>query len=501
MSEKFILILILILLFNINNANDMISFKLESYLKNINYNNFSSIINSIEKTYIYSYIKIGEPEFLIETKFSLATPHFNMYYTEENKTEEEKNKIYNISKSKTFKNVSNLYKYYIKSNNDIHAKEKFIMNIFNTKDKTSKNIILNDFDFVYGVKNNNEKNKNKNSTEIYYLTIGFQIFSKNKYTQENKFNFIDNLKHRNIIQNYIWFIYFDNSEIKNNEINNLKNLLNINSTFLIGDYPHIYKPYEFSKDQIYYVYNNNFFWSLKFKSIYLYVNQTKFNSGIIKQSLFETNAQINFNDFFIYAPYTYIQILKNYFFRDYMANNICDIYFTENIDTIYCNKSERFNIEHLKKFPTLYLEHNEFNFTFELTYKDLFAEIDNKYIFLVVNMVTDVEDFFLGRVFLLKYQFFFNPDSKGTGFYNPNIKFDIYNNDTENMNNKKEKLKEKENNVKYKILIIVLGCLLFITIIISFIYAFNKCKNKKRKRANELDDDYDYVSDKNIIND
>ena len=495
MNEKFIIILIL--LFNINNANVMISLNLESYYKNINYNNISSIFDSLEKTYIYSYIKIGDPEFLIETKFSLHTPHFNMLYIEEKKTEDEKNKIYTINKSKTFKNISCLNKYYVKSNKDIHAKEKFTMNLYDINGKTLKEIILNDFDFVFGVKSINDKNKNL--SQLYYLTIGLQIFPINKYTQDNKFNLIDNLKKRNIIQNYIWFIYFNNNKIDNNEINNLKNLLNMNSTFLIGDYPHIYKPNEFSKDQIYYSYNNNFFWSLKFKSIYVYVNQTKFNIGIIKQSLYDTNAQINLNDFFIYAPYTYIQIVKKSFFNDYISKNICAIYLGDTIDSIYCNKSNNFNIEYLKKFPTLYLEHNEYNFTFELTYKDLFAEIDDKYIFLIATMNNDVEDLFLGRLFFYKYQFFFNQDSKGIGFYNPNIKFDISNNDKENIHGKKDK--EKENNFKYIILVIVLGCLLLIAIVIIFIYAFNKCKSKKRKRANELDDEYDYVSDKNIIND
>ena len=195
MNEKFIIILIL--LFNINNANDMISLNLESYYKNINYNNISSIYNSLEKTYIYSYIKIGDPEFLIETKFSLHTPHFNMLYTEEKKTEDEKNKIYTINKSKTFKNISCLNKYYVKSYNDIHAKEKFTMNLYDINDKTLKEIILNDFDFVFGVKSINDKNKNL--SKLYYLTIGLQIFQINKYTQDNKFNLIDNLKKRNII--------------------------------------------------------------------------------------------------------------------------------------------------------------------------------------------------------------------------------------------------------------------------------------------------------------
>ena len=498
MNDIFILIL---LLFIINKSfvenNDMIKFKLDSYYENINYGNFTSLLNILGKTYIYSNIKIGEPEFLIKTKFSLHTPHFNMYYTEEKKSEEEKNKIYDINKSKTFKNISCLNKYYVKSSKDIHAKEKFIMNLYNTKDKTFKEISLNNFDFVLGVNNINIE-RNKNLSEIYYLTIGLQLFSKNKYTQENQFNFIDNLKNRDIIHDYIWFIYFNNfnnSNINSPEIKNLKNFLKIESEMWIGDYPHEYKPDEFSNSQIFYVYNNNFFWSLKFKSIYLYVNQTKFNSGIIKQSLFDTNAQISFNDFFIYAPYTYIKIVKNYFFDDYISKNICKEFLTDDLDLIYCNKSKDFNIEQLRKFPTLYLEHNELNFTFELTYKDLFAEIDDKYLFLIANMNNDVEDIFLGKIFFYKYQFFFNQDSKGIGFYNPNIKFNISNNnDKENINDK------KDNNFIYKILAIVFGSLLFIAIVIIFIYSLNKLKNKKKKRANELDDEYDYVSDKNIIN-
>ena len=110
-------------------------------------------------------------------------------------------------------------------------------------------------------------------------------------------------------------------------------------------------------------------------------------------------------------------------------------------------------------------------------------------------MNNDVEDIFLGKIFFYKYQFFFNQDSKGIGFYNPNIKFNISNNnDKENINDK------KDNNFIYKILAIVFGSLLFIAIVIIFIYSLNKCKNKKKKRANELDDEYDYVSDKNIIN-
>ena len=31
------------------------------------------------------------------------------------------------------------------------------------------------------------------------------------------------------------------------------------------------------------------------------------------------------------------------------------------LETFYCDKSNNFNINNLKEFPTLYFEHNEFN--------------------------------------------------------------------------------------------------------------------------------------------
>ena len=164
----------------------------------------------------------------------------------------------------------------------------------------------------------------------------------------------------------------------------------------------------------------------------------------------------------------------------------------EDIESFYCNKSNDFNINNLKEFPTLYFEHNEFNYTFKLSYKDLFVEFKDIYIFLIANMNNDVDDWFLGRVFLKKYQFFFNPDSKYIGFYNPNIKLNNTNNVNEIINN--------ENNSKYLIFVVILISLLFISVIIIFIIFFTYNKNKKRKRANELDDEYDYVSNNKIIN-
>ena len=63
-------------------------------------------------------------------------------------------------------------RYYVLSRKDIAAKETFIINSYNLENKKTSEIILNDFDFVLGV--NDTNNNEKNETELYYLTIGLK---------------------------------------------------------------------------------------------------------------------------------------------------------------------------------------------------------------------------------------------------------------------------------------------------------------------------------------
>ena len=458
----------------------IISYNLESYKNYYSYEDISSIYKTLEEAYVYSNIKIGSPECLIETRFSFSDPYFSML---KRKNINKKNNLYDTKNSKSFKNITCLNKYYIQNTKDIYAKENFRMIVYNINNKKEREIEIKDLNFVLG---GNSVHKIDDS-EIYYLLLGLQVFNKIRYTHDNEFNFISNLKQRDIIENYIWFIYYEEQTNKAN-LFSLDNLLNMKQTLLIGDFPHEYKPNKFSEKQIFSVYSNYLSWILNFKSIYFYTNNTKFNTGIIKKSLYDCQSQINFNDFLIYAPYTYLKEIKKSFFEKYISRNICHIFLDDEIESYYCDKSANFNIEHLKEFPALYFEHNELNFTFEFTYKDLFIESGDKYVFLVVNMNNDVDDWFLGNIFLKKYQLFFSQDSKIIGFYNPNINI-IRNEEEEHI---------KENNFNYLIIITIgLSLLLFICLIIIFCYVSKNYKNKK-KRANELDDDYDYNLDTNI---
>ena len=166
---------------------------------------------------------------------------------------------------------------------------------------------------------------------------------------------------------------------------------------------------------------------------------------------------------------------------------ICSYESIDGYDAISCTKSEKFSINEIKKFPPIFFEHINFEYTFELTYKDLFIEKEDKYYLL---MISDPQyqknQWILGNTFMRKYQFVFNLESKEIGFYNPNF---------EKKKGGKETPKDSSKLVLYIVLAIAL------VIIIVGIGIFIKMKfypsGKKKKRANELDDDFEYESQKN----
>ena len=94
----------------------------------------------------------------------------------------------------------------------------------------------------------------------------------------------------------------------------------------------------------------------------------------------------------------------------------------------------------------------------------------------------------LGKIFLRKYQFSFNQDSKVINFY-------------VNMKNKKIKSKKNNGNTAFKFNINYFWITICIISLIIGIYIGNKIiiQNRK-KRANELQDEYDYKAGNNDIN-
>ena len=134
----------------------------------------------------------------------------------------------------------------------------------------------------------------------------------------------------------------------------------------------------------------------------------------------------------------------------------------------------------MKYFPPLKFFQYDFNYTFELTYKDLFIEKNDKIILLIFFDQMRF-DWRLGKPFLRKYSFLFNRDTKMVGFY-------------KNQNNKNEK-NETNLDSRWKIILIVF-VIFFAIVILVFsgiligIYLFRK----KKKNKYTIDEDYDYTT-------
>ncbi len=468
-----------IYLFIYINTLEIISFSLEYFYNNTLKNSYSSFLNNLYHAYLFSNIKIGEPEFNIKTLFSNDNSYYSMTTkSKSNKDIKDLSNNYNINNSNTFQNVSLLNKTFVRSKYDIHAKEKFVFNMSNLDKKISKEIIIKDLDFVLGV----NTYKLNDTIDIYQLNIGLELMR----AQYEKYNLINLLKERKIIDNYNWFITYNNVKRNSDGLYNLDDIINIKGQLILGCFPHDYNSNLFSKNNI----RADYSWVMNYKNIYYY-NTEKKRQEI---SLLYRQGIINMNEFLIFAPLKYKILIQSDFFGEYISKNICHYYYDSELEGFYCDKSENFTINNLKVFPTIYFENNIFNYTFELNYKDLFFEKDNKYYFLIVCENGDVDDWFFGLTFIKKYQFAFNQDSKSINFYSQALS-----NDEEN-----EIIEDKEKNdinkfdVVYLILIIV-SWIIFIGFgLLLGKFLFNKYN--KKKRANELDDNYEYISDnkKNI---
>ena len=465
---------------------------------------------------LYTFTYLGSPKMGIYTNIHSDKKQnlFSIYEIYYHLNDSEKHNYYNYSKSQTFQNVSCLKVKYIKSVYDTHAKENFYFNIYNNKTKSVKEIEIKELNFILGV-------DLLNNGKVYFLHIGFPMVNEETVSERFKFDFVIQLKQRKIIDGYDWFILFDNKFNKGEEVIKVEELSNLHPIMIIGTLPHYYDSDNFYASQLLKAYSGLYYWSINFKDVYLYIETSPGKKE--KKSIYVEEVEIYLDNIMVYAPMNYINLVKTNFFSKYSA---CK---TEKDPEfkIYCEKSNNFGLNELKKFPILYFDNVFLNYTFELTYKELFIEMNGIYYFLVTEN-SDDEAWSIGYSLLKKYQFVFNQDSRTVGFYNPNLPKDKEKDENpsdtdekeeetdekdekdekEKDDKEKEKEKEnKENNVKESglsielvILIICVSGIIFIVIGI-FLGKFIFKKLKGKKRINELEENFDYFgTQENTIN-
>ena len=361
---------------------------------------------------------------------------------------------------------------------------------------TINNSTKKEINFLLGTKYMNKKNNNIGSVGLHIPRSG----------KRDVFTFFESLKKSEMINSFVWTLkYFDNISLYDQIIfNEEKN--NIIGEFIFGDEPCNYEDdiYKYNKKG-YYTINplstkDTIDWEFSFSNIYITSSDNKNKKNI--DYLTSKNAEIVINYSFILGPSELYYFLENNFFAEYFLNNICK---KKSVNYLYtyieCDYNSSFRVS---SFPDICFEHAGFETTFNLTYKDLFIvdKKNNKYLFLILKKEYFI-GWVLGSVFLRKFQFVFNLDSKTIGYYktveNPF--------DEDNIDNLKEKNGKIGKTVFIVILIIILSFLLvFFGMIIQ-----RKFFGKNRKiRANELEENFSYESrnsenkmdskDKKIIN-
>ena len=401
-------------------------------------------IDDPDEYYLYTKLNIGEPiqEIDCEINFEISDYYMTNYPS---------NVIprYNISLSRTIEKTETMPILTSKFSDGYLAHETIYVfdeiNCKNEKKIENMNFVMPYF-----------------SSTIYACEIGFQSRHSDKM---NAMSFIHELKKNNIVDNYIWTLKLDNL----NE-----------GLLIIGAAPHEYdKNYKESELRLINSFSENSkpYWSLSFKFDPSNTNY-KMNQNII--------VYISPKIYGVITSYYYLQIIEENFFKKYYSKNICEriiISFEKrNYFKIICSK-EKFTTNDIESFPPLKLYNIALNYTFILEGKDVFRENEEKYELEIISEINSIyTEWKLGRIFLKKYQIIFDDDNGLIGFYRPNL-FEA-----------NEKNNKMSNGLKIGILFVVGSIFIFLSFLI---YKKINIIVKRKKMANELEDDFMYISKNN----
>ena len=381
------------------------------------------------------------------------------------------------------------------------------------------------------------------------VRIGLQVNAK--YNEDHGIYkpFINEMKEQGYIENYLHFIYFFDEYEENLYAKDNNNTYD--GLIVLGKYPHELLPNKYDIKNLFWTNTfltytkitnkENIIWGFKFNQVYIdYGNNKKENFEYLR-GIFDFNVD------YIFPPYQYYETIKN-FFRP--LRKICFIDTNARLINkddnayrmVYCDYEE-FGKKYLKTFPKLVFKIDDFNETFEFTYKDLFKPIyDNKYyLFLIftgrfwraseIIIQPPSYPWTLGKIFFKKYQFVFDALNKKVGYYknkntknngepivetNKNIenqKEEIENkqNDENKGNNKKNNstdllkiqkpikkdnsvINQKDSSIIDSTFIVIFGVVLsiIIALIVGICYEYKFTKKERKRRPNELIDDVEY---------
>ena len=388
---------------------------------------------------IYTNIKIGTPT--IEISAQIKSKQYSFCIRNDSIYNYSQSSSYEINDNKEVSIYNRDYRFSMKSN------ETFILG--------NQKLLVEDLKYML----------TKESKYDLDGIIGLQILDNDGKVWG--YNFISQLKNKNLIAKECFFYFFDeNSD---------------NGKLIIGQYPHFidefknkYHEQHFQITSVFIPsYDQNF--DFQFRSVFwngkeiqtLSVAHVEIESGIIIGSMKFCDISWDF-----FAPHFRKRKCKIVDVKVLYQSYICEDY--EDLD--------------ITKFPNIEFYINDADYKFVLTYEDIFIKKDGKVYFMICfNKKGYDVNWTLGNIFLKRNMIIFDMDRKIMGFYNSNIPLN------NNVNN------DKKFFCLFVIIIIaaivIIGLVAFI--IITFKYG------KRKKKVYELDnyDDYDYSNPiKPVIN-
>lgn len=350
----------------------VLSFK--RYYENIKESNF---ITKNYLNYLGTELKVGSPSQSIIVNFNSSTNGLWLLSSESNLALP----TYDMSASSSAK-ASLEHTTVVKD--PILEEGQLISDIFYVNQHNLENI-----EFYLGTKVDNFK---MNSG-----VIGLDLTSDNFYF--NKIMFIKQLKQKDYISSYGFYLQYDNEDSSNE------------GELIIGEYPHI-SDSNYPKDKLVLyrtaIDDGDLKWGLTFSNIQN--NGTPFEIG--------TQGFLKFEYGFIIGTYEYNELIYETYFKEYMDNGKCQKIFSDvyNASSYSCNSEIA-----LDKFPLLFFNVDSINKIFNFTGKDLFVfdKEKNIYNFMVVFGANPVHGkWILGAPFLRRYTILFDSDRKIIGVYN-----------------------------------------------------------------------------------
>ena len=304
--------------------------------------------------------------------------------------------------------------------------------------------------------------------------IGLNMEDEKEVKKYSKYNFINELKRINIINDYIFTIKYTEKNSGNIIIGELPH--NYNTNYQKEDYKDTYVDFT----------ENDYTWKLKLDEIYI-AEENSEDKTVVEQYAY---GYFRIEKNLIGGTEKYRQALLKSFMTELISKELCFELTSGIYYSYYCKKEVD-----ISKMKNLYFYNKKLDYTFELTYKDVFYynEYDGyQYLLIVFNVDIGDDDigyneyWILGEPIFKKYQFIFNKNSKRIGIYT-------------NINNKKNNngISFWKKNKWYIILIILLVILCGVLGYMLFI--FWKRRPKRKKIANELDDEFDYTTQSNKL--